>query len=334
MNDREAAASPATSRATSSRRPLVTIGISTYNRADGYLRQALQSAIDQTYPNLEIVVSDNCSTDDTEAVVRGAGDPRIRYIKQAVNIGANNNFNFCVQEARGAYFLLLHDDDLVDADFVEACMDAVHDDTTVGLIRAGTRVIDGGGTVLSVTPNRVGGLSTADFMLGWFSGKTTLYLCSTLFNTRRLAELGGFHSKKLVFQDVVAEMILAARYGRADVLDVKATFRRHGLNMGSAARLHDWVEDSVFLLDVMCDLVPADRRAEVRRQGMAFFSRTNYRHVGALPSWPQRLNAYRLVHRRFAYAYSPLRYVAQWYIRDMKRRVRMLQTAATRLRRP
>ena len=113
-------------------RPLVTIGISTYNRAGGYLRDALQSAVHQTYPALEIVVSDNCSTDDTEAVVRSFADPRIRYIRQAVNIGANNNFNFCIRQARGVYFLLLHDDDLIDEDLVETCVDALRGDTSVG----------------------------------------------------------------------------------------------------------------------------------------------------------------------------------------------------------
>ncbi len=64
--------------------PLVTIAIPTYNRADGYLKQALQSAVNQTYKNIEIVVSDNCSPDNTEAVVRSYTDPRIRYFQQAL----------------------------------------------------------------------------------------------------------------------------------------------------------------------------------------------------------------------------------------------------------
>ena len=51
--------------------PLVSIGIPTYNRADGYLRECIESAINQTYPNIEIVISDNCSSDDTEALVTG-----------------------------------------------------------------------------------------------------------------------------------------------------------------------------------------------------------------------------------------------------------------------
>jgi glycosyltransferase involved in cell wall biosynthesis len=301
-------------------RPLITIGLPTYNRAKNYLRRALQSAVNQTYPSLEIVVSDNCSSDQTAAVVSGFGDPRIRYFKQAANIGENNNSNFCLQQARGAYFLLLHDDDEIDRDFIEACMEAIKEDTTVGLIRTGTRVIDGNGAVLAATLNEVGGLSTTDFMLGWFSGKTALYLCSTLFNTAGLKELGGFQSKTLMYQDVVAEMRLAARYGRADVPEVKASFRRHGDNMGSAARLGEWVEDSLFLLDVMCELVPQEAKERVRREGMAYFCRTNYRHVSAIPSLFVRLKSYYVVHRRFGQTYSPIRYIARRQFHGWKRR--------------
>lgn len=61
--------------------PLITIAIPTYNRADSYLRHALDSALNQTYKNIEIVVSDNCSVDNTEEVVQGLHDPRIRYFK-------------------------------------------------------------------------------------------------------------------------------------------------------------------------------------------------------------------------------------------------------------
>ena len=104
--------------------PLVTIGIPTYNRAKAYLKDAIKSAVDQTYPNIEILISDNGSTDNTQLLVKSFDDPRIRYIKQENNIGANNNFNYCVMNAKGDYFLLLHDDDLIDKDFVEVCIHA------------------------------------------------------------------------------------------------------------------------------------------------------------------------------------------------------------------
>ena len=136
-----------------SARPRVTVAIPTFNRADKTLPATLRSAVDQTYPNLDIVVSDNCSTDATEAVVRGFGD-HIRYVRQAENLGLNGNLNACIDLAEGDYVLVLHDDDLIDADFVESCMDAVADSTNVGLIRTGMRIIRSDGSIAYERPNR------------------------------------------------------------------------------------------------------------------------------------------------------------------------------------
>ena len=67
--------------------PLVSIGIPTYNRANGTLSLAIDSACNQDYPNLEIIVSDNCSPDDTAAIVNAFNDERIRYIRQKKHWG-------------------------------------------------------------------------------------------------------------------------------------------------------------------------------------------------------------------------------------------------------
>ena len=105
--------------------PLVTIGIPTYNRADSFLQEALQSAVAQTYENIEIIVSDNCSTDNTEMIVKNFSDTRIKYVKQSKNIGAFNNFNYCVNIATGSFFHMLHDDDKIDPDFIETFAKAI-----------------------------------------------------------------------------------------------------------------------------------------------------------------------------------------------------------------
>ena len=99
--------------------PLITIAIPTYNRANGYFKEALKSALSQTYSNYEIIVSDNCSTDNTEELVKSYSDGRIIYYKHEKNIPANENFNFCLRKARGKYFLLLHDDDLIDKEIFD-----------------------------------------------------------------------------------------------------------------------------------------------------------------------------------------------------------------------
>jgi glycosyltransferase involved in cell wall biosynthesis len=290
------------------KQPLVTIAIPTYNRADGYLRQAVESALAQTYPDIEILVSDNCSEDGTRELIEGLGEPRIHYVRHSRNIGANNNFNFCVQAAGGGYLLLLHDDDLIDPDFVESCMGAVEPAREYGIIRTGTRLIDGAGRELWAIPNRMGGLSNLEFYLGWFRHNTSHYLCSTMFNTRRLQQLGGFSSPRNLFQDVVAEFILAKHYGRLDIPDVKASFRRHEENFGSAATIMSWCEDSLYLLDLMCTL-EKEHEQLIRAEGMRFFARKNYAQAYRMEGFSRRYSAMLKVYRSFEYSTSFLPFV-------------------------
>lgn len=282
--------------------PLVTIGIPTYNRADGYLKEAIESVINQTYSNLEIIVSDNCSSDDTGLVVKSFKDQRIHYYRHNENIGANNNFNFCLEKAKGAYFLLLHDDDLIDIDFVETCMNVVKDRTDIGIVRTGSRVINTEGNVLNETPNTAGGLSTEDFFRVWFAWKTALYLCSTLFNTKKLREIGGFQSRHNLFQDVHAELKLASKYGRIDIQEIKASFRHHHSEMTFASGVRNWCEDSIFLLDSICDLALKDKTI-IRKEGLSYFTKFNYELVLKINSPLKRYIAYLTLIRFFKFQF-------------------------------
>ena len=285
--------------------PLITIAIPTYNRADLYLKQAIQCALNQTYSNVEIVISDNCSMDNTETVVKNFKDPRIRYFRQEKNIGGNNNFNFCLDQAKGEYFLLLMDDDLIDSDFIETCMKGVNYDINIGIIRTGTRIIDSQGTIIHEYPNMVGGLSLDEFFRGWLADKTTLYVCSTLFNTTRLKEVGGLQSKKNLFQDVFAEAKLVARYGRLDIQDIKASAREHASKNTFASIVSDWCEDSLDLLDLMCELIPKESKTLIRNEGMHFFSKINYSRARAVKSPMRRFIAYLTVFKKFNYRHPP-----------------------------
>jgi glycosyltransferase involved in cell wall biosynthesis len=301
--------------------PLVSIGIPTYNRANSYLKHALQSAINQTYQNIEIIVSDNCSADDTKSVIKEFHDPRIRFYRQKENIGAVPNANFCLEQSKGEYFLLLLDDDLIDEDFLSPCMEAMPSHGEPGVILTGARVIDSEGKEMSLTHNTMNGCSTAEFILGWFDRKLPLYLCSTLFNTKRLKQLGGFHSKTNMYEDVVAFVQLAGRYGRVDVFDVKASFRRHDSNMGRAVHYYDWCVDSLYLLDVMCKEAP-EHAALIRKRGMAYFCFKCYRCASGIKSTMKRFAAYFTVYRIFERCYSPLKFVCVSNVRGIMKLVK------------
>jgi hypothetical protein len=218
-------------------------------------------------------------------------------------MGALKNSNFCVEQAKGDYFLLLHDDDLIDNDFVDTCMKAVQNDISVGVILTGMRIIDENGTTKSEYTNKAGGLSTTNFILSWFDCQVSLFLCSTVFNTRRLKELGGFGSKKNLYDDGAVLFPLAAKYGRKDIHDAKASFRSHSTNSGSLASVADWCEDSLYLLDVICNSVP-DAKDILRREGMIYFTKANYAWAVSIPSPLKRLYAYLVVYKSFNYSFT------------------------------
>ena len=284
--------------------PLVTIAIPTYERADGYLKIALESALNQTYPNIEILVSDNCSPDDTEKVVKSYADARVRYYRQHAPLVPNDNFNFCLHESRGAFFLLLHDDDEIDRDFVETCTKAMHSSPSCGLVRTGTRIINSQGQVVGENPNLAGGLTTAELFLAWFEGRTAPYLCSTLFNTELLREAGGFRSRHNLFQDVAAHFRLAAQFGRVDVREAKASFRKHGSNATGATAIRAWCEDSIYLLSLMCRLAP-EQAEEIRDRGSRFLARINYSRASAIRTPISRLKGYWVSYRTFGWRNLP-----------------------------
>jgi glycosyltransferase involved in cell wall biosynthesis len=315
--------------------PSITIGIQTYNRASGTLVAALQSALAQTYPHVEVVVSDNCSTDGTESLIRGMEHERLRYVRHERNLGSNGNFNACLAAAHGDYFLLLHDDDLIEPDFVEACVAALPPGRPVGFIRTGIRVIDADGETLSTIPNRSTATTLRGFVLDWFASKTSPYCCNTLLNTAALRAVGGFRSRHNLFNDVLAHVKVAASHGCANVPEVKASFRRHGANRGSNALLRNWCEDSIELLDTIARLVPD---ADIEALGKPFLCRMNYSYAAELePAW-RRVNGYFTVARQFGFSQPPTGYI---YRQEVRPRLRAIKrrlsgqsppTSASRLR--
>ncbi|RJP83252.1 MAG: glycosyltransferase family 2 protein [Desulfobacteraceae bacterium] len=301
--------------------PLVSIGMPTFNRADGYLKEAIQCAVNQTYPNLEIIISDNCSADNTAELVAGFSDPRIQYHQQTSNIGAINNYNYILKQSKGEYFLMLHSDDTIDSDHIESCIRALGDKSEVGIICTGVRVIDQNGKTIAERPNQTAGLSFSDYVLHWFENKIAIYMCNTLYNTKKLKEIGGFSSPKNLYPDTLALFYLLAEMGSAAVHDVKAGFRMHSGNTGTAVKVADWCDDSLYLLKVICDLAP-DRKETLREKGMRYFCRQNY-GIAATMVPPSRLFwAYTIVAKKFKFSYSPLQYALE---KDIKPRLRKMK---------
>ena len=111
----------------SSVQPLVSIGITTYNKPK-FLHRSLEAITKQTYTNLEIIVSDDCSPEEnTQKVVQDFAqhDSRIRYYRQAKNLTSATNYRFVLEKATGEYFLWADDDDEWDLKFIETGVQAL-----------------------------------------------------------------------------------------------------------------------------------------------------------------------------------------------------------------
>jgi glycosyltransferase involved in cell wall biosynthesis len=106
--------------------PLVSIGVPVFN-GERFLRQSLDCLVGQTYRNVEIIISDNASEDDTETICReyASRDTRVRYIRHDRNRGAAWNWNYVVFQAKGEYFKWASSNDLCDLGMVEACVAAL-----------------------------------------------------------------------------------------------------------------------------------------------------------------------------------------------------------------
>lgn len=127
--------------------PKVSILIATYNRAD-LLPATLDSALTQTHRDVEVIVSDNASTDSTPELMQAyvARDPRVRYIRRSVNEGPIVNYHTALELATGDYIAFLDSDDLFHPTKIERQLECFGTQSPdVGLVHTYYYYIDGQG---------------------------------------------------------------------------------------------------------------------------------------------------------------------------------------------
>lgn len=135
--------------------PTLTIGVPVYNMAT-YLEAAVESVLAQSFGDLELIISDNASTDGTEAIGRAlaARDPRVTYQRNAENVGLSANHNLLVPLARGRLFKWANADDVLRPGYLERCVAAIDADPSVVLAYPRTAFVDGDGAPLDITDTR------------------------------------------------------------------------------------------------------------------------------------------------------------------------------------
>ncbi len=119
-------------------KPTISVAIATYNRA-AMVRQAVEAALAQTLAPLEVVVTDDASTDATWETLSAlaASDARVRVFRREQNSGGVGNWNYAIEETRGSYIAWCSDDDRHVPDHLEASVAYLEAHPEVGLVHAG-----------------------------------------------------------------------------------------------------------------------------------------------------------------------------------------------------
>lgn len=209
----------------------ITVGIPTFNRAD-LLREAIESVLEQTYPDFRLIVSDNASTDETQAVVASVSDTRLEYARAEENIGMIGNFNRVMELAETEFVMLLPDDDRLYPDYLGAVVDVFQRNPRVGLVHTAFDEIDIESRVQKHAASYVKTsqhvlVEPGHAFLERSMTSTAILLSSTTFRTEAIRQAGGMTTLEEPFADVPLFMRIAQNWELAYIDRPLVGFRVH-----------------------------------------------------------------------------------------------------------
>jgi glycosyltransferase involved in cell wall biosynthesis len=225
-------------------KPKVSIMIPTYNQAH-LVGEAIESALAQTYENLEVIVADDASTDETPEVVRAfTNDSRVSYYRNSTNLGRVANYRRTLYErATGEWVVNLDGDDyLTDPRFIEDAIRSVCDD--VVLVIGGYRELDertGADIALLPTKRRLERVDGTSYFLGWFWDAVVPHYGSLY--RRDAATSVGFYDKDIISSDWESLRRLVLHGDLLLMGRVVGVSRLHGTNASLSLVVSEYVSD-------------------------------------------------------------------------------------------
>jgi len=125
--------------------PTVSIGMPVYN-CGRFIKKAIDSLLKQTFSDFELIISDNCSTDDTVEICEQFEklDKRVKFFRQKENLGSILNFNFVLSQATGKYFMWAASDDWWGSEHVMRCVNILETDPATIAAITRSEIVDGG----------------------------------------------------------------------------------------------------------------------------------------------------------------------------------------------
>ena len=258
--------------------PVVSVCIPTFNRR-GYLTEAVESVLAQSFGDFELVIADDASTDDTAEAVMAFGDPRIRYFRNDRNIGVPNWLN-AVANAVGRYCAFLSDDDKWAPTLLERLVPPLDDNPDVDVAFGDHWLIDADGRVLAARSDQCSqdyGRASLQpgrhkpFLDLALHAQALWHTCA-LIRRERMLSLGALDPQAggLVLDYYLFARIALAGRGAFYVPERLAYYRSHPQSASALARYQVQIcRDEVRTFAHLVQHVPAGRHATKMRQRWA-----------------------------------------------------------------
>jgi glycosyltransferase involved in cell wall biosynthesis len=238
----------------------ITVLLAAYN-GGGYLREAVESVIAQTFPDFELLLVDDGSTDGSiEGLPR---DPRIRVLRNELNIGQIPSLNRGLREARGEYIARLDHDDVCLPRRLEAQTELLERLPEVALVATWADIVDTTGRLW--TPVRPRIHSFAEFAADVVAGRVLFVHPSIMFRRDVVLELGGFDESLDAAEDhdLYRKLVLARQDARV-IEETLLRYRRHDQQMTIAKSAHVWKSDARSYDRFLHELAPDSPAQTVR----------------------------------------------------------------------
>lgn len=191
--------------------PLVTVGMPIRNGGE-FLSAALDSILAQSYTNLQVIVSDNCSDDQTAATIEKyrVRDPRLVCVRQGQPLKAIENFRFVLKEAQGEFFMWAAHDDVHSVDYIEKLVGGLSADPTA-LLAFGDLLITGSSDGRAVP--KVYDFATEGLTWRARMRKAAFTQCFHIYGVWRTSDLRRIPSPSNVWWPDLPIMLAAAKMG-------------------------------------------------------------------------------------------------------------------------
>jgi glycosyltransferase involved in cell wall biosynthesis len=213
---------------------LLSVVIPTYNRA-GTLQNTMLSVLNQSFTNIELIIVDDASTDETEEIVRSIYDDRVKYIKLEINSGPSAARNAGIKAASGSFIAFQDSDDIWLEEKLMKQMARLQSDESLGMVYTGYRLIFDNNSELYMPPAFMDNKLKEGYIFESLLKGNKIGTPTMLIKRIILDEIGGFDIKLKAYEDWDLSIRIAKQYKIGFVNDymVNAYSHANGVNSNS-----------------------------------------------------------------------------------------------------